>query len=108
MLTLPEGMVVVGNDGLYLRVHAQPGARKIGVRGLHGDAVKIAVREVAESGKANKAIALFVAKALGLARCDVTVVSGHTSRAKRLLLRGDDKEVMLAMMAWLDANVHVD
>jgi len=104
-LTLPEGVVVVGSDGLYLRVHAQPGARKVGVRGLHGDAVKIAVREVAESGKANKAIALFVAKALGLARSDVTVVSGHTSRAKRLLLRGDSTVMMAALLAWLDAKV---
>jgi len=99
-LTLPEGLLVVGNDGIYLRVHAQPGARQVGVRGFHGDAVKIAVREVAESGKANKAIAAFVAKALGLARRDVTVVSGHTSRGKRLLLCGD-AALKTTVMTWL-------
>ncbi len=99
-LTLPEGLLVEGNDGLYLRVHAQPGARKVGVRGLHGDAVKIAVREVAESGKANKAIAAFVAKELGLAKGAVSVVSGHTSRAKRLLLAGGE-ELRATVTAWL-------
>jgi len=100
-LKFPDGLLVAGNDGVYLRVHAQPGARKVGVRGLHGDAVKIAVREVAENGKANKAIMVFVAKALGMARCDVAVVSGHTSRAKRLLLRGNGVDLETTVMAWL-------
>ncbi|MDX8409255.1 MAG: DUF167 family protein, partial [Mariprofundales bacterium] len=64
---LPEGVCTIGADGLYLRIHAQPGARKVGLRGLHGDAVKVAVREVAESGKANAAVVALVAKALGQA-----------------------------------------
>jgi len=108
MLILPEGMVVVGNDGLYLRVHAQAGARNIGVRGLHGDAVKIAVRAVAESGKANKAIVRFVAKALAMAPRDIAVVSGHSSRSKRLLLKGNHQVVMATLMAWLDAKIAID
>ncbi|MDQ6965028.1 MAG: DUF167 domain-containing protein [Mariprofundales bacterium] len=106
MFSPPEGMVVEGSDGIYLRVHAQPGARKTGVRGLHGNAIKIAVREAAESGRANRAIELFIAKALGVARSSVVLTSGHSARAKRLLIHGDSSAITNILMSWLDANIH--
>ena len=95
------GTCTIGADGLYLRIHAQPGARKVGLRGLHGDAIKVAVREVAESGKANKAIIALVAKALGLAKGAVTVVSGHSARSKRLYLAGDGAALQRKVEAWI-------
>jgi uncharacterized protein len=90
-----------GRDGLYLRVHAQPGAKKAALRGLHGDAVKVAVKEEAQDGKANAAIAAFVAKALGLPKSDVEVTSGHTSRSKRLFIRGDAADLRHRIESWL-------
>ncbi len=84
-----ESIAAVGKDGLYLNVHAQPGARKPALRGLHGDAVKIAVREAAEAGRANAAIVAFVADWLDVPKSDVSVASGHQSRRKRLFVRGD-------------------
>jgi len=84
-----ESVAAAGKDGLYLNVHAQPGARRPALRGLHGDAVKIAVREAAEAGRANAAIVAFVAGWLGVPKSDVSVASGHQSRRKRLFVRGD-------------------
>jgi len=96
-----EAIVAEGRDGIYLNVHAQPGARKPALRGLHGDAVKIAVREAAEAGRANAAIAAFVAAWLDVPKSDVEVASGHQSRRKRLFVRGDAAELKRRVVAAL-------
>lgn len=71
------------NGAWILRVHAQPGARCTEVAGEHGDALKIRVREPALEGRANEALARFIAEALGVARSSVTLLSGEKSREKR-------------------------
>ena len=73
---------------LILRVHAQPGAKRTGVAGLHGEALKIRVKAPALEDRANEALAEFIAEALGVARRDVTLVSGARSRDKRFEVRG--------------------
>ena len=94
-------MISEGKDGLYLQVHAQPGAKQAALRGLHGDAVKIAVKEAAQDGKANKAIEAFLAKELDLPKSAVEVTSGHTSRSKRLFIHGDAADLRRRIEAWL-------
>ncbi|HKJ84288.1 MAG TPA: DUF167 domain-containing protein [Mariprofundaceae bacterium] len=91
-----------GKGGIYLNIHAQPGARQMQLRGLHGDAIKVSVREPAQDGKANEAIISFVADAVGLAKQCVSLASGHTSRKKRLFLSGDVQEIRAAVAEWLD------
>jgi len=85
--------ITVGKGGIYLNIHAQPGARKPQLRGMHGDAVKIAVREAAQDGKANDALVRFVADILDCSRQQIEVASGHTSRRKRLFISGNADEV---------------
>jgi len=92
-----------GKDGVYLSVHAQPGAKKAALRGLHGDAVKIAVKEAAQDGKANKAIETFIAKELGVAKSSVTVTSGHTSRVKRIFIDGEPEDLSPLIHQWLES-----
>jgi len=84
----------VGKGGVYLNIHAQPGARRPQLRGMHGDAVKIAVREAAQDGKANAAIVDFIAGILGCVKRDIEVTSGHTSRRKRLFIHGDAQHLI--------------
>jgi len=93
--------LTVGKDGVYLSIHAQPGAKKAALRGLHGDAIKVAVKEAAQDGKANKAIEAFIAKELGLAKSSVEVTSGHTSRSKRIFLTGDADDLQKRIESWL-------
>jgi len=78
-----------GNGGVYINIHAQPGARREAVCGMHGDALKIAVRQAAQDGKANAAIVDVLAEALNISRQDIEVSSGHASRRKRLFAKGD-------------------
>lgn len=85
--------LVAGSGGVYINIHAQPGARREKLCGMHGDALKIAVRQAPQDGKANVAIIDFLANVLGLARQDVNVSSGHTSRRKRLFVKGDAEQI---------------
>ena len=90
------------SDGsVVLRVHARPGAQRTGVVGLHGGALKVKVAAPAEGGRANAALVRFVAADLGLRREDVELVSGATSRRKRLRITGIDVD---RLIAWIDSR----
>jgi uncharacterized protein (TIGR00251 family) len=76
-------------DGvLSISVHAQPGAKRTEVAGLHGESLKIRVAAPALEDRANEALIEFVAKKLAVAKRDVTIASGEKSREKRLEIRG--------------------
>jgi hypothetical protein len=96
--------LTLAENGVYLRLHAQPGARQAGLRGLHGDALKVAVRDAAQDGKANAAIAVAVAKGVGVAKTNVTIVSGHQSRSKRCFIEGDPATLQQAIEQWLSGK----
>jgi uncharacterized protein YggU (UPF0235/DUF167 family) len=51
--------------------------------------VKIRVRAIAEGGEANRAVTELLAKALGVPKRDVRVLSGTTSRLKQIAVDGD-------------------
>ena len=74
--------------GTILPVRAQPGARRNEIRGEQNGMLKVSVTQIAEKGKANKAILILLAKALAVPRSDLEVIAGETSRDKRVLVRG--------------------
>jgi len=74
------------DQGWLIAVHAQPGAKKSAVAGLHGAALKIRIAAPPVEGKANEALIAFVAKALGVPRRSVSLVRGEASREKLLLV----------------------
>jgi uncharacterized protein len=53
---------------------------------------KVRVTAAPEAGKANDAVMRLLADALGLARGDVEIVSGHTARDKVVTVAGIDAE----------------
>ena len=63
-------------------------AKKSGVVGEHGDALKIRLAAPPVDGKANAALIEFLATRLGVARAQVTLKSGQTSRRKVLEIEG--------------------
>ena len=76
-------------DGtVTLKVHAQPGAKRSEVAGLHGAAVKIRVAAPALEDRANAALAEFLADRFGVPRRDVRLLAGDRSRQKRFEIRG--------------------
>lgn len=71
-------------DGVVLALHIQPGAKKTEVAGPHGDALKIRLAAPPVDGKANECLLAFVAERLGVPKARVSLVSGQTSRSKRV------------------------
>jgi hypothetical protein len=51
--------------------------------------LKLRVRAIAESGEANRAVLELVAKALGLPKNRVRILSGTTSRLKQIAIDGE-------------------
>lgn len=77
-----------GSDGVVLSLHIQPGAKKTEISGIHGDALKIRLAAPPVDGKANDALLAFLARTLGLPKSRVLLISGQTSRSKRVAVTG--------------------
>jgi hypothetical protein len=75
-------------DGTILPVRAQPGARRNELRGHQDGALKVCVTQVAEKGKANKALVALLSKELSLRKSQIELIVGETSGNKRFLIRG--------------------
>jgi uncharacterized protein (TIGR00251 family) len=75
------------SHGVLLLVKAQPGAWRRGIVGLHAGALKIAVTEPPEKGKANRAIIEVLCESLGLHATQIEFQSGETSKLKKLIVR---------------------
>ncbi len=69
-------------NGVLLPIHAQPGSRRNEIVGEHDGRLKIAVTQVAEKGKANKAIIKLLAKELGVSKSQLEITAGETASKK--------------------------
>jgi uncharacterized protein YggU (UPF0235/DUF167 family) len=82
-----------------LRLRVVPGAKAPAVIGRHGEAWKLRVAAAPERGRANDAVLDLLAHTLGLARPDLRLVAGASTRDKVVELRGltlDEAERRLA------------
>lgn len=75
------------SKGVVLPIRAQPGARRNAILGEHNGALKVAVTAPPDQGKANQAILELLAKQLGCKKSQVELLSGQTSRDKKILIR---------------------
>ncbi|SEG02330.1 hypothetical protein SAMN05421819_1721 [Bryocella elongata] len=81
-----------------LSLRIQPGAKREGVVGAYGDALKIAIAAPAVDGKANEALIRLLASLLGIVRARIEIVSGQTSRSKVVRIEGlSTQEVLRAL-----------
>jgi uncharacterized protein YggU (UPF0235/DUF167 family) len=55
--------------------------------------LRIRVKAVPDKGKANAAVIALLAKALGVPKAAVTLVSGDTARLKTVAIAGDPAEL---------------
>ncbi|HET8730770.1 MAG TPA: DUF167 family protein [Moraxellaceae bacterium] len=74
-------------DAVTLVLHAQPGARESAFAGLHGEALKVRLAAPAQEGKANRELCRFLAEAFGVPLAAVELLSGESSRHKRVKIR---------------------
>jgi uncharacterized protein (TIGR00251 family) len=81
-----------------LQVYIQPRASRTELAGMHDGVVKIRVAAAPIENAANLALIDFVAQYLGIAKRDVRVISGHTSRRKVLDIEGVSATVIAARL----------
>lgn len=73
---------------LTLSLYVQPGARKSGVAGLHGEALKIRVAAPATDNLANAGLIGFLSVALDVPKSSISIRRGATSRRKTVEIAG--------------------
>ncbi len=72
--------------GIAFKVYVQPRSSKNMIVGTHGDALKVKLTAPPVGGAANRMCVQFLAKILGVPKSDLEILSGQSSRTKRLLL----------------------
>ena len=77
-----------GDGWIVIDVRVQPRSSSNGVTGIMNGALKVRITAPPADGKANKALQAFLAKRLGIAKGDVEIVKGRSSRDKRVRLTG--------------------
>jgi uncharacterized protein (TIGR00251 family) len=72
-----------GND-LILRIKVQPRSSREGFSEILGDRIKLCLNAPPVDGKANTQLIRYLSKYFGVARQHVDILSGETSREKRV------------------------
>lgn len=86
---------------LRVAIRVRPGASRTRVGGAYGDSLVVAVSARAVDGAATDAALAAVAKALGLRRREVTLVTGTTSRDKVVEIATTDPDAVRRRIAEL-------
>ena len=86
------------SQGISLALRVTPRGGRDGIDGLERlangrMALKVRVRAIAEGGEANRAVTELLAKALGVPKARVRMLSGTTSRLKQIAVDGDPRKL---------------
>ena len=88
----------LATPGATLELRVTPKASRNEIR-EEGGTLRVYVTTVPEDGKANAALLKLLARTIGVPKSAVTLVAGHTSRAKTIRLTGDAKRLATALNA---------
>lgn len=85
-------LFTVSGQGIILTLHIQPRSSRNEVCGIHENALKIRLTSPPVDGAANKLCREFLADLLDVPKSAVEIISGETSRHKRVRITGADPE----------------
>ncbi|MEI6306011.1 MAG: DUF167 family protein [Deltaproteobacteria bacterium] len=89
------GICTIDGDGIVISLHIQPRAAKNELCGRHGNSLKIRLTSPPVDGAANKLCREFLADTFSVSKSAVEIVSGETSRHKRVRVNGDPTRLKL-------------
>jgi uncharacterized protein (TIGR00251 family) len=98
---MPEIALRSVSGGICVDVIVSAGSSRSEVRGIHGNALKVAVRSAPEKGKANKEVEELLAEFFGVNKRSAAVIAGQTSRNKQMQVTGVTLEAARARIATL-------
>ena len=87
----PYGMpnldcLIPHGDGVLLRLSVMPNAKRTEIDGLRDGALRLRLAAPPIDGRANEALVAWLAKTLGVARRDVELLRGESSRRKQVAI----------------------
>ncbi len=89
------GFLVAVRDGVLVTVKVTPRARRAGIEPAEQNAaLRVRVTEAPESGKANAAVIALLARHWGVPKSSLAMVTGSSSRTKRILVHGEPSTLM--------------
>jgi hypothetical protein len=99
----------IAPGGVLLMVRLTPRASRNGLDGIMTGAderpvLQLRIASPPVEGAANTAMIAFLAAALKLRKSEVRIVSGETSRVKRVALSGDGETLAARLQAWIAAH----
>ncbi len=87
-----HSLCTVSREGIILSLHIQPRASKNEICGVQDTALKVRLTSPPVDGAANKLCREFIADLLGVSRSSVDIISGETSRQKRVRIISSNPE----------------
>ena len=84
-------------DAVTFRVRVAPRASREAIAGVHDGALKVSLTAPPVEGEANAALTKLLAKRLGVAKRDVEIVRGGSSRDKTVRVEGAAPDAIRAL-----------
>lgn len=87
-------MYKMTKEGIVLSVKIIPKSSRNAIVGWEGEELKIRISAVPEKGEANAELISYLSEFLGIAKSKIEIISGQTSRHKRLIIKEINNEVI--------------
>jgi uncharacterized protein (TIGR00251 family) len=87
--------------GTVFRIRVVPRASSNETVGIQGDALKLRITAPPVEGKANEECIRLLAETLGVKKGQVTIIAGHASRTKTVVVDGVKAKEIAALIAAL-------
>lgn len=84
---------------MILEVKVTPCASKNEILRWDGNRLVVKIQGVPEKGKVNENLISFLAKTLGIAKSQITIIGGKTARLKKLSIQGLSLEEAKKMLS---------
>ena len=87
------------SDAIIFEVRVTTRAASVGIAGEYEGAVKVRLSSPPVDGAANVELIRLISKALGVSKSSVSIVSGETSKTKRLRVAGVSAQKLRDVLA---------
>jgi len=90
----------VTDKGVIIPIKISPKAAKNAIVGWENGELKIRIAAIPEKGNANEELIHFLAKEFNVSKQQISIISGKTSRHKRISIEGWDMQKVTSYLKW--------
>jgi uncharacterized protein (TIGR00251 family) len=87
------------SDNKWLSVKVTPNASRNEITGFTDGVLQVKVAAPPVKGKANKELTAFLSRTLGVSKSSISIVKGHTSRNKVIIIDGLSREEIMKRLS---------